>query len=105
MHGFMNVKFCQNWYTVQVPYKGKQDMIFKNLFYTARSEGRAQTSTATSILKSVSDTVGRLIVVSMGLVDLNSGIAMHHRRLRARWEREINTINCTALLSKGNLIM
>jgi len=28
MYGFVNVKCCQNWYTVQVPYKGKEDMRF-----------------------------------------------------------------------------
>jgi hypothetical protein len=27
-------KICQNWYTVQVPDKGKQDLSFKNLSFT-----------------------------------------------------------------------
>jgi hypothetical protein len=62
-----------------------------------RSEDRTRTGSETSILKSVSDVVGGLVVVSMGLAVLNSGIDMHHRSRTARWEREINTINGMAL--------
>ena len=69
----------------------------KSLSYMTRSEDRTRTGSETSILKSVSDVVGGLVVVSMGLAVLNSGIDMHHRRRTARWEREINTINGMAL--------
>jgi hypothetical protein len=40
---------------------------------------------------------GRLAVVSVGLAEFNGGIAMHHRRWRARRETEINMINGMAL--------